>query len=81
MGGLGGVTTALGAILLKVFRADMAKGINNLSSNIKVITGVARKEAEETKTKMNNFLITMGEEQGSDTGTAMGDAYATRGKL
>lgn len=69
MGGLNGVLTSLGALLTKVFAKQMAQGLTNMATNLRLMTkeGQAAYQ-QERKNTINSMIDSMG--SGKDYKTA-----------
>lgn len=69
IGGLPGVIAALGMIFTKVFKVQMAEGVNDLVFRLQSLVGLTKKSAVSLKQKAYDRASNMA----FDTGTAVGD--------
>ena len=62
LGGLGGVLTTIGALLTKVFSAQISQGITNMAHNIRMLTAAGREQIQQEKERtITEFANAMGE--------------------
>ena len=82
LGGLQGVLLALGAIVTKVFSAQLSQGLTNMAYNIKMMTKAGRESVEkERKEFINNAVNTIPQSTEYTTKTELAQQDSLRSEL
>lgn len=81
VGGLQGVLLALGTVGARVFRNQLAEGIQNVGYSLRNLTKSGRERNESLRSEANNELITMFTGSATDSGSVIGAAYASQGEV
>ena len=84
LGGLPGVLTTVGALLTRVFSAQLSSQIERIGHNITMMTQAGRQQVQAQREQANQQLIQMAQQsaqKGTQIGIAQGQAYSSQASL
>jgi short-subunit dehydrogenase involved in D-alanine esterification of teichoic acids len=77
IGGAKGALLILGTLMTKIFSNDIAKGINNIISNVRILTGAAQQEIADVRKEAKDIAMSMTKDSGSAHVDAMRQSLKT----